>query len=215
MKTLTWSEGGDPTHLCEELAAVIESGGLVCLPCAGSYRIVADLTNADAVMALMQSKSRVHEAPVLVFVSNDAKVQNAGHADPQALHLAKQLWPEPLTIRVKPHPDLPGKVLKQLGGKKSKFGVRVPADGLMRALVDKVGNPLLVSSANRERKSGESSPAQIRKNFAARIDVFVDQGDLKPQAPSTVIDIKDGKVVVERQGAISAEMLDKLVQAAV
>jgi L-threonylcarbamoyladenylate synthase len=124
--------------------------------------------------------------------------------------MARALWPQPLTIRVKPQRKLPSKVLKQLGGAKSKIGVRVPADPLMREIVSRAGRPLLASSANRERKTGDHSPAQVRRNFGATVDLFVDRGDLQPGPLSTVIDVKKGQLVVERAGAISEDTLRKL-----
>ena len=210
MRTIHWTDNVDTDRVCKEVAAVLKSGGLVCLPCAGRYRIVADFSNPDAVISLMQSKGRVRQAPALVFIHHESLLdQVTSNVDARALEIARAHWPGPLTVRVKPHEDLPGKVRKQLGGKKSKIGVRIPADPLLRSLAECVGRPLLVSSANREKKSGESSPAQVRKTFAARVDVFVDHGDLSPEPTSTVIDIKNGEIVVERAGAISKETLER------
>jgi L-threonylcarbamoyladenylate synthase len=209
MKTIRWADEIETEGVCREVAAVLSEGGLVCLPCGGRYRIVADFRNPEAVIALMQSKGRVHKKPALVFIHHENQLAEvAGELEPRALELGRAHWPGPLTIRVKPHPDLPGKVVKQLGGKKSRIGVRIPADPLLRSLVACVGRPLLVSSANREKKSGDSSPAQVRKTFAARVDVFVDRGDLTPEPSSTVIDVRDGEIVIERAGVISREMLE-------
>ncbi len=214
MKTLPWSQVVDPQALCAEARPVIEEGGLVCLPCAGRYRILADFTNVDAVFRLMQSKGRVRQAPALVFIADETALpQVASEIDPIALRLAHELWPNPLTIRVKPNPELPNKILKQLGGSRSKIGVRVPGDTHAHALVRCLGRPLLVSSANREHKPGDSSPAQVRKTFGGRVDLFIDRGDLKPEGSSTVIDVKDGALVIERPGAYSLAELNALLGA--
>lgn len=208
MKTIKWCASADPWELSQEIAPVLEEGGLVCLACAGRYRIFADFTNSNAVLLLMRSKGRVRTAPALVFIDGEEQLPAiAADVDPVALRLARALWPQPLTIRVRPNPELPGEVLKQLGGSKSRIGVRVPSDPLVRAVVASVGRPLLVSSANRERKAGESSPAQVRRTFGRQVEVFVDQGDLRPEPVSTVVDIKDGEVLVERAGAITESQL--------
>jgi len=214
MKTIKWSEKS-ASELEQCIAEVLEQGGLVCLPCTGKYRLFADLTNVDAVMHLMQSKSRVRRAsPALVFIDEEARLgQVAEQVDPLALRLARALWPKPLTVRVKPHPDLPSKVLKQLGGSKSKIGVRVPADAFICALVKRVDRPLLVSSANKEDKSGDGSPAQVRKSFSAHVDLFVDRGDLAPELPSTVVEVHDGQVIVDRAGSILAHELTDAIGA--
>jgi L-threonylcarbamoyladenylate synthase len=211
MKTIRIDDAQNVEAACAEFAAVLCDGGLVCMPCAGRYRVLADLTNTDAVLRLMQSKGRVKQAPSLVFIHDRSALDAvADGVDPLALRLASQLWPQPLTVRVTPTERLPEPVLKQLGGRKTKLGVRVPSDPLVRALVNVLQRPLLVSSANRERKAGETSPAQVRKTFNGKIDLFLDRGDLKAEALSTVIDVKDGQVVIERPGAISAETLQQM-----
>lgn len=207
MRTIQWSDPGYAADVAQELASLLVDGELVCLPCNGRYRIVADLTNEDAVMQLVQAKRRIHKAPALAFIDHVKSLNKvAGEVDPLTLRIARQLWPRPLTIRVPPSPELPRKVLRQLG-KKARLGVRIPSDPLARAVVAAAGRPLLVSSANKERKAGARSPAQVRRTFAARVAVFIDQGDLKPGPPSTVIEVAKGKLLIKRQGAVTEELL--------
>jgi L-threonylcarbamoyladenylate synthase len=204
MKTVQVSDETDLDALGSEIAGVIANGGLACLPCAGRYRIVADVTNGDAVMELMEAKRRVRTTPALLFVGGPRHLRQVSvDLDPLASELARTFWPRPLTIRVRPGDGIPQKVLKQLGGKRSRIGVRVPADPLAKVVVETADRPLLVSSANPEKKIGDSSPAQVRKNFGGKLNIFVDRGDLAPEPLSTVIDVVDGRLVVERTGAIT------------
>jgi L-threonylcarbamoyladenylate synthase len=211
MKTVAWTPNSNRDELSRGVAKVLGEGGVVCVPCNGRYRLLADLTNVEAVLRLVQAKGRVRKAPALVFIDSEGQLsQVAEKVEKLSLRVARKFWPNPLTIRVKLSEELPTKVRKQLGGNKGKIGVRIPADPLVRAIIAEVGRPLLVSSANRERKSGESSPAQIRKNFSSSIDMFIERGDLQPGPASTVIDVKDGEIVVERAGMVSEEQLAAL-----
>ncbi|MEK7704645.1 MAG: Sua5/YciO/YrdC/YwlC family protein [Myxococcota bacterium] len=209
MKTVTGDEDRADAALVSEIVGVLSEAGLVCLPCGGRYRIVADLTDAGAVMELMQSKHRVQRAPALVFVDSLAMLATVtDELDAAARVLAQAFWPGRLTIRAALRESLPAKVQKLLGGQKSRVGVRVPASALARAVVGKLGRPLLVSSANYESKGGDSSVAQVRKNFGTRVRLLVDQGDLTPEPSSTVVEIVDGRVVIDREGAIDASELE-------
>lgn len=200
-------------ELAEEAAAVIRDGGVVCLPCNGRYRLFADLLNNDAVMKLMQAKSRIKTAPALVFVNDATDLDKVAEEVPElARKLARELWPGPITIRVKPNPELPSKVLKQLGGKKTKLGLRTPAGELAQEVVRAVGSPLLVSSANRQKKAGESSAAQVSKTFGPHIDLFLSGGDLKPGDTSTIVKIEDDAVVIERLGAVDEATIARCTQ---
>ncbi|HOX42009.1 MAG TPA: L-threonylcarbamoyladenylate synthase [Myxococcota bacterium] len=204
MKTLPLKLVLEDASALAEVARVIEQGGLVCAPCTGAYRILADLNNEDAVSRLLQSKRRTGRAPSLVFVADAAMLgQVAAEISPLARRLVKAMWPGPLTILFEPHAELPAAVVKQLCKSSGKIGVRVPADPLAQALVRGLCRPVLVSSANREKKAGAGSAAQVRKNFLGRVDLFVDAGDLKSSPASTVVDLVDGQPVVTRPGAVS------------
>lgn len=47
----------------------------------------------------------------------------------------------------------------------------------------------------------------MRKTFAARVDIFVDSGDIRKNAVSTVIAIVKDELSVERTGAIDEQTL--------
>lgn len=208
METIKLDDTIDRGMLSSRLAETIKNGGLVCLPCNGTYRIVADFSNVDAVMELMQSKRRTKATPALIFIDHQDRLEQlTDEVHPMARRLADALWPKPLTIRVHLHGEWPRKIVKQLGGKKAKVGVRVPADELARDVARKVGRPLLVSSANRQKKAGASSPAQVRKTFGAKVDMFVDSGDINKNAVSTVVAIVKDELSVERTGAIDEKTL--------
>jgi len=212
MKTIPLRDGNLTTEQQDDLVRVLAEGGLVCLPCSGTYRILADLNNEAAVTRLLQSKRRTRKAPSLVFVGDQKMLPKvAGEITPMASKLAQQMWPGQVTILFEAHSDLPSKVVKQLCKANGKLGIRVPSDGLVRRLVLKFGRPVLVSSANKESKAGAGSPAQVRKTFRSQVDLFLDAGDLPACPSSTVVDVRDGSLVITRPGAISQEQLDAFV----
>lgn len=196
--------------------ACLESGGIVCVPCKTSYRILADLTNHSAVNALLFSKHRTTKAPSLVFIpSYDALKSVASDIPPKAKLLARKLWPGELTIRFSPNEkNIPSAILKPLTKAGGKIGVRVPSEPWLQKLLTALDRPLLVSSANRERKKGASSPAMIQKNFIAHVGIFVNAGDIPAALPSTVLDFIDGEPVIKRPGSITQERIDYILAAA-
>jgi len=188
----------------------IESGGLVCIPCRTSYRIIADLTNPKAVNALLFSKHRTAKAPSLVFIPKyEALKSVAVNIPPKAKLLAQKLWPGELTIRFEPNEEtIPASILKPLTKAGGKIGVRVPSEPWLLRLLKELDRPLLVSSANREKKHGASSPAMIQKNFVMHVSIFVSAGDIPDSVPSTVIDFVDGEPVIKRPGSITENQIE-------
>ena len=188
----------------------IESGGLVCIPCRTSYRIIADLTNPKAVNALLFSKHRTAKAPSLVFIPNyEALKSVAVNIPSKAKLLAQKLWPGELTIRFEPNEEtIPASILKPLTKAGGKIGVRVPSEPWLLKLLRELDRPLLVSSANREKKNGASSPAMIQKNFVMHVSIFVSAGDIPSSVPSTVLDFIDGEPMIKREGSITQNQIE-------
>lgn len=214
MDIIKYDEATNSSDTLQQIVDVLDSGGVVCLPCNGKYRLMADLADEAAVMGVMQAKRRVSKAPSLVFVADEKMLDDvADDIDPKARQLIKSLWPGPLTIRFDARRDLPRDVRKILVKATGKVGVRIPDDDFCHQIVQKLGRPIYVSSANKENKHGETSPAQIRQNFFGRIGLFVDAGDLNAGPSSTVVEVKNGDVKVVRDGHVPAEKITETLGA--
>lgn len=211
MRTIQLQEMMGPEFI--NVKSCLESGGLVCIPCRSSYRIVADLTNPKAVNALLFSKHRTTKAPSLVFIPSYGELKSvASNVPAKARKLAQALWPGELTIRLEPNEEaIPAPIVKTLTKAGGKLGVRVPSEPWLLKLLKELGRPLLVSSANRERKNGASSPAMIQKNFISHVGIFVTAGDIPDSLPSTVIDFVDGEPVLKREGSLPRERIDAVL----
>ncbi|MCA9523659.1 MAG: Sua5/YciO/YrdC/YwlC family protein [Myxococcales bacterium] len=178
-------------------------GGVVCIPHNGRYRVIADFTSSEAVDRLLQAKRRTRGAPTLVLISEMGMLETVARPfGPLLGHLAARLWPGELTILGQPAETLDRRIIKSIGGNRGRLGVRLPTSPVLRSVISASGRPLLVSSANKERKQGAHSPAQVLKTFSGRIDLFVDAGDLTPGDKSTIIALKDGGIEIVRQGAL-------------
>lgn len=210
MEVQKMESGAQPDGIVRDVVSVLERAGVACLPCNGTYRLFADVTDESAVMRLLQSKRRVKKAPSLVFIDAITNLhQVVDDVDSVASTLMKEFWPAPLTIRFEPSRDLPRDVVRELTKATGKIGVRIPQNELSHRVVERFGGPLFVSSANRGQKSGETSAAQVRHNFLGRIDYFLDGGDLSPVPSSTVIDVANNDIDIIRSGAIPEERIQR------
>ncbi len=199
---------------CAELAAQISAGGLVCVPVRGAYRVLADARSEAAITKLAQSKRRAHNRPALIIVANLAAAADIvdGTTWPLTQKVAKALWPGPLTLVLPPSKKLPAKIAKVLSRSTGRIGVRIPDDDLLSRIATAFGGPVLVSSANLESKPGASSAAAVKQRFERTVDIWVDAGDVKPEPPSTLVEVtaEDWKIV--REGAIKRAALEKALR---
>ncbi|MEZ4366298.1 MAG: L-threonylcarbamoyladenylate synthase [Kofleriaceae bacterium] len=197
--------------LVAELATALRAGGIVCFPVAGTYRLVVDAHAEAAVMRLMQSKRRTSNHPALLLVPDLAGAGAVvdGTAWPTTQRLAERLWPGPLTLVLAPSEALPPAVRRLLTRATGKLGVRAPDDELARKVLAAFGGPLLLSSANFERKTGASSAAAVRQRFVGKVDVWVDAGDPRPAKPSTLVAPTESSWQVLREGAVTRAEIEQ------
>ncbi len=213
MKQITLKEFTDHETNQREAGQVLrDDDGLVCIPCAGNYRLVANLLSERAVLQLMQTKRRSKHKPALVLVSSVDMLDDVVKEVPEAARkLLQATWEGRLTVKLPLSKSLPRKVFKDLKKPDGKVGVRVPQSPAVASLARAAGVPLLVSSANRSQKTGASSVASIRQQFARAIDLFIEDGDLPAQPSSTVVEVDHkGGLKVVRPGAVSEEDIRKV-----
>ncbi len=195
----------------EEIAAVVTAGGLACIPLRGAYRIIADARSEAAIVRLAQSKRRAHNRPALILVADLAAAKDLvdGTTWPLVTKLTRKWWPGPLTLVLPPSKHLAPKIAKLLTRSTGSLGIRVPDDKLSTSLMEACGFPLLVSSANIENKPGSTSASAVKQRFERTVDLWVDAGDVRPEPPSTLVELTETAWKLVREGTITRAAIER------
>ena len=183
-----------------EAARLVLAGEPVAVPTETVYGLAADATNAKAVARIYEAKGRPSFNPLIVHVPDLASAQEIGVLDDQALALAHDHWPGPLTLVVPLRPEAPIASLVTAG--LSSVGVRVPDHPAMQALLRATGRPLAAPSAN---SSGSISPTRaehVLKSLDGRIALIIDGGPTRRGIESTIIACTGGEARLLRRGPL-------------
>ena len=183
-----------------EAARLILAGEPVAVPTETVYGLAADATNAEAVARIYEAKGRPSFNPLIVHVSDLAAAERIGQFDDEALALAKQYWPGPLTLVV-PLRGAAG-IASIVSAGLPTIGLRVPAHPAMQALLKAVGRPLAAPSAN---ASGSISPTRaehVLKSLGGRIPLIIDGGPTERGLESTIVAATGGSLRLLRPGPI-------------
>jgi len=178
-----------------EVSAALRIGKVIAYPTDTLYGLGCDATNARAVAKIFQIKGRARTKALPLLVLSLAMAQKYFIVTPLAKQLAKKHWPGPLTI-----------ILNYNNDGRRDAGVRISSHKIATALVRKLGAPLVSTSANLAGKPAALSAPEVFnyfKNKKYQPDIIVDGGTLKASKGSTVVDVRDGKVKIVRQGDIS------------
>ncbi len=179
---------------------ILERGGVVIYPTDTVYGIGCDITNRKAVERVCQIRGLDPKKAQLSFICKDiSQVANySTQIDNEIFRLMKQVLPGPFTFILNANNQVP-KVLKN---RRSTFGVRVPANNIVQAVVQELGRPILTASLKSDDEILEyfTDPRDIHEDFKRLVDVVID-GGIGGNVPSTVIDCTSGEAVLLREGA--------------
>ncbi|MGA9765079.1 MAG: L-threonylcarbamoyladenylate synthase, partial [Rhodomicrobium sp.] len=79
-------------------ARLLRGGGLVAFPTETVYGLGADATNGKAVARIFEAKGRPRFNPLIAHVADLEAARDLGEFGDEALVLAQEFWPGPLTL---------------------------------------------------------------------------------------------------------------------
>lgn len=203
MKTIARIKAIDPQRLDRRIIAraaeIIQRGAVVVFPTSGLYGLAADAFNARAVTRIFDLKGRNPSKPLLVLVDSPEMASRVAQS-PSALarHLMTCFWPGKVTLVVPALPDLPPGLTAPDG----TIGVRQVAHPVAAALVRALGGPITGTSANLSGTGGCAAVAGLDPAIRTAVDLVIDAGPLVGHPGSTVVEVKEQRVTILREGVV-------------
>ena len=183
------------------IAETIARGGVIAFRTDTFYGLGVDPFNRIALQRIKQLKGREATKPILVVISDIDQIERFISERSRAFdHLAERFWPGALTLIGKAALAVPDEVTADTG----TIGIRLPDDDNVRELIRACGGALTATSANLSGEEPARSAQQVHKYFGDAIDLIVDGGEARTNAPSTVVDTTGARPRVVREGAITA-----------
>jgi L-threonylcarbamoyladenylate synthase len=204
----------DPSRIDREALATaadqLRAGGLVAFPTETVYGLGAHALNREAVRRVFEAKGRPSTDPLIVHIASAAGLEALTASVPEpARILAEAFWPGPLTLVLPRATTVPDDVTAGL----ATVAVRVPAHPIAKALLELAGIPIAAPSANLFSRPSPTTAAHVRDDLDGRIDLIVDGGETTHGIESTVVDLSGGTPTILRPGAVTIEMLRKVLPA--
>ncbi len=191
---------------------VLLDGGLVAFPTDTFYALGAAAGNAAAIARVFAAKRRPPGDALPVFVADRDQWRTVVAELPEvALRLADRFWPGPLTIVCRRARHLP----PALTGGGETIGVRLPAAPLAVGLCRALGMAITGTSANTHGLPAPISASQVALDLGPAVDLILDGGRCPLARPSTVIDVTRTPPAIIREGAIGADAIAAVLEAAV
>ncbi len=184
-------------------------GELVVYPTETVYGIAADIFNQKAVKNLYMVKKRPFDMPLSVAVSGKDMVENIAVMTRPVEKLIDAFLPGPLTIITKKDPNVPDIVTSM----SQKVGIRIPDNKVALDLIEEFGGPIVATSANLHSHPDSIDIDTAVEDFGDSVMTYLDNGPCTLGKPSTIVWIMDDKVEVIRQGEITKQQIEDVLNA--
>ena len=205
MTEKTTSPNDDPE--ITRAAALLRAGRLVAFPTETVYGLGANALDPAAVDRIFEAKGRPAASPLIVHVASIHLARLIVAEWPvRADLLAHRFWPGPLTLVLKKHANIPGRVTAGL----NTVGIRVPAHPVALAMLRAAGVPVAAPSANLFGAVSPTRAEHVRASLGDRVDMILDGGPTDVGIESTVLSIVEEPVLL-RPGMVSREQIEAVI----
>jgi tRNA threonylcarbamoyl adenosine modification protein (Sua5/YciO/YrdC/YwlC family) len=201
----------DPQHpdarALDAAAEVVLRGGIIAFPTDTLYGLGCSLIDVSAVEMVARLKRRDPSLAVISLIPEANQVYGlAAEVPAVAERLMQRFWPGPLSLIFKAGRVVPPRV-RGAGG---TVALRVPRDHLCQLLLDRIGGPVVSSSANLTGQRPAETAEEVVRIFGNQVDLVLDGGPRHGGQPSTLVDVSGPRPRLLRRGAldVTAELGD-------
>ncbi len=188
----------------EKAVALLKNDDLVAVPTETVYGLAGNGFSEEAVKKIFSVKNRPSSDPLILHTNNPGKIREWVWEFPEiAGKLLEQFAPGPLTLVLPRNPVISDKVT---AGKETA-AFRIPNHPLLLELLSRLSFPLAAPSANPFGYVSPVSAAHVSAQLGGKIPYILDGGRCNVGIESTIVEIREGKVVLLREGGVSREAL--------
>ena len=180
------------SSLIKRITEVLLSGGIIALPTETVYGLAGCSDDERAIEKLYKVKGRPKHKEFTYALADKEKAKEYYFSTlaPFAYRLMDEYWPGPLTV-IYYSPE------------SKKVGIRIPSHPVALKVLERLGKPVFLSSANISGQKELLSASEIEATFKDNIDLIVDSPPGKSAKPSTILDLTYYPFKVIREGDVT------------
>ncbi len=181
------------------VAEEVLRGGVIAFPTDTIYGLGCSLFDSEAVAMLARLKRRDPGTAFISLIPEPLQAWGlAADVGEVAERLIDRYWPGPLSLVLRASPLVPVPVL----GRGGTVALRCPRDTLCQRILERIGGPVVSSSANISGQPPAETVDEVTAVFGNQIDVVLDGGPRRARPPTTLVDVSAVRPRLLRRGAL-------------
>ena len=193
----------------KETIEVIKMGGIIIAPTDTVYGLISDALNEKAVEKIYEIKKRKKSNPCSILVSNkDMLKKVVKKVSLEEEKIIDKFFPGAITLIFEKNEQIPDIVTSGL----NTVGIRMPNDKFLLKVIELLGSPIVATSLNLAGEETKTNLDNISKEILNNVDYVIDNGNTKIGVASTVAKIDGKKVEILREGTITKNMIQEVLE---
>ena len=190
-----------------EVQKALLSGEIIAFPTDTVFGLACVFDDMTAIKKVYAAKSRESKKALPMMCGNTKMIEEVAFVSEDAKKIMKAFMPGAITIIYKKKNVIDDYVTSNL----PTIGIRIPDDKWIIELIEKVGKPLLVTSANISGEPSLFKWEDVYKELDGKIDGVV-MSDARGDSSSTIVDCSSEEIKVLRKGPISIEKIMQVLK---
>lgn len=189
----------------EELAQILKNDGVISVPTDTVYGICARINSVKAYNNLVAIKNRPNTKLFPIMCADKEQIERIAIIDEKTRKLIEILMPGPITLILNKRSE----ISDYINNGSTTIAVRMATSKVLEELIQKIGSPIFMTSAN---KSGESVCTTLEEieEKCPTLDGML-EGKVSFNQASTILDCTSNKIRIIRNGPISLERILEII----
>ena len=182
--------------IIDDAVSVLKNDGIIIVPTDTVYGLAIDSKSEVAFNKIYEVKKRSLSKKLPIVVDTYGRLKSLCEITEDEL---KRL-----------HPYYPGKLTLVLKKKDSEdtVAVRMINNEIINKIIERLDSPLMLTSANISGKDISKDILTILDDFDGKVDMVI-MGSKVSDVSSTIVELKDGKLTLIREGALPFDEIEQ------
>lgn len=188
----------DKTQI-NKLAEILKNDGVIAVPTDTVYGLCARMNSRKAREHLIEIKHRPENKAFPIMCNNIEQIKSIAKVDERIEKIINSFMPGPITLVLLKGEKTPNYINEG----SNEIGIRMATSKPLEELIEKVGSPVFMTSANISGEPVCKSIEEIQEKFHS-IDGIL-EGEVAYGQASTIVDCTSREIKIIREGPISLE----------
>ena len=197
------------SNIIKQLGKDLKNGSVGIFPTDTVYGIGCNAFNNDKIKQIFKIKKRDFSKPINVLISDLQMLYTlVEDISIEEKKLVNAFWPGDLTLIF----NKKNSISNILTADYNTIGIRIPNNRISLDLIKSSGVPLATTSANISGKPSGTDVNDFKNQFNGKVDFIINGGTTQLKKASTIVQIINGKVKILREGSISKEQINRVLE---